>query len=234
MYERNGAMESANEATGELTKVYHIDQFSGTTRVRSPQGTRLTAKLGISCVLEALGEFAPNGHPTILSSTQLSLKNEVTGKIIKFEAHELTEVAKLLEHFAIFKEAPVPPKKEAPLLDEVFDTPAHELHGAPAWILENSDFKPKVIGDDGSIVLDFCPLEMKSKYVVNGKAEPDKANAWGYAVNLGNRAFGWAVLIDPETVLVTGIEGKKHSKHRTLLSALFRLSSHLQDLMEKD
>lgn len=212
-------------------------------RIReSGQGLRVTrrAKGGASVLLPpaaddalaALAVFAPQGNPTLDPATQLSLVDPRTGRSLSFRASSLTAVAELVSSFAVLEAVPeivVEPVAER-LPEAIFET-RPLADGAPDWIRGNPDFRPVLAEDDGRIVLRFTGVEMdpKSKYQVAGKSEAGEAPKWGYEVFADGTPFGWVVLLAPGEVLVTGIAGGKHSKHRTIRSAMFRLSSHLAD-----
>lgn len=115
-----------------------------------------------------------------------------------------------------------------PLPEALFEKPPVPSEEAPEWIVGNPEFKSRHVVDDGDIVLDFTAVKMnaKSKYQVDGAA--DHGERWGYRVTAKGRPFGWVVMLEPGTVLVTGAGANKYTKHRSLMSAMFRLSSYIQ------
>jgi hypothetical protein len=148
----------------------------------------------------------------------------------------MQDIASLFSAFALIRETTTEDlegRERASLPDAVFRPQKRDPTLVPDWIASNSELKPTLVEDDGRIVLSFTSLRMdrKSRYLVHGKCEsggiPDY---WGYEVSADGRSFGWVVLMEPGVVLVTGAGNNKYSKHRTVTSAMFRLSSHLRGM----
>jgi hypothetical protein len=95
------------------------------------------------------------------------------------------------------------------------------------WILAMPGFDKRIVDEEGKFVLDFVPLRMASKFEVQGRCEPGDADLWGFEITVGDAPFGYLCPIDPGTTILTGVPGRRHSKHVGLVSAMIRLASHV-------
>lgn len=230
-----GATGEAVEACPELSEVYNFKCVRDTLRIRAPDRTTVSVSSDCDRALTALSVFAPSGLATVDRHSNLSLVDTATGRAVEFPARHVKDIASLISAFAVIREAKTEElmgSKPLSLPDAVFDPPSRDLSLVPDWIASNSDFKPTLVEDDGRIVLSFTALRMnqKSKYLVEGRCEGGIPDQWGYEVTADRQPFGWVVLMEPGVVLVTGAGNNKYSKHRTVTSAMFRLSSHLRGM----
>lgn len=219
----------------ELSEVYNFKCVKDTLRIRAPDKTTVSVSSDCDPALKALSIFAPSGLATVDRHSNLSLMDIATGRAVEFPARHVKDIASLFSAFAVMREAKteeITGGKPLSLPDAVFDPPARDLSLVPDWIASNPDFKATLVEDDGRIVLSFAALKMnsKSKYLVDGRCVNGVPDYWGYEVTADGQPFGWVVLMAPGTVLVTGAGNTKYSKHRTVTSAMFRLSSHLSGM----
>jgi hypothetical protein len=229
--EGNSSVEAATVCL-ELSDVYNFKCVRDTLRIRAPDKTTVSVSSDCDPALMALSVFAPSGLATVDRHSNLSLMDIATGRAVEFPARHVKDIASLFSAFAVIREAKTEELtggKPLSLPDAVFDPPARDLSLVPDWIASNPDLKPTLVEDDGRIVLSFTALKMnpKSKYLVDGKCENGIPDHWGYEVTADGKPFGWVVLMEPGTVLVTGVGNNKYSRHRTIIAAKFRLSSHL-------
>jgi hypothetical protein len=216
---------------GIVLEGYEVTTTTGRVKLRGPgDATATVAREAQDKAIEALALFAPKGKGTLRPEDELSLTTD-GGMTLRFRADVLGDVASVVRAFAVVHEQ----KEEAgavtaPTVPEIVFAPKPSQAEAPGWITDNPDYKPRLVGDDGAFVLEFTPLAMneKRRYMVERKVDPDEAEFWGYEVLADGRRFGWVVLMEPGVVLVTGCADRPHSKHRTLLAAMIRISSILQ------
>ncbi|MDW9478746.1 hypothetical protein GOB57_08515 [Sinorhizobium meliloti] len=237
MFDENGSLSRKAESISlDLTQVYGIKYGKDTIRIRAPDKKTLSVPRECDAALAALSVFAPDGVATVDAHSRLSIVEVGTGRTVEFQARHVRDIGSLLSAFAIAREAGKRAEPTAsgpsPLPAVIFSPPSRDLSTVPEWIADNPDLKPTLVEDDGRIVLSFAPLRMssKSKYLVEGRCESGVPDYWGYEVSADGHPFGWVVLMDPATVLVTGAGTARHSKHRNIRSAMFRLSSHLDGL----
>ena len=230
--ETRAAKGAARPVTDDISGIYSIKYIKDNIRIRSPQNRTVTISSGFNNFLQALETFAPDGNPSLSPGSRLSLTDSFTGRSLEFSASDMLDVAALITSLAVGggeteRSTKTDPK---PLPSVLFEQPEQPPADIPAWISANPDLKPRLVVDDGLIVLDFTALRMnqKSKYQVEGRCPSGNSGNWGYEVTAGGKPCGWVVLLEPGSVLVTGIDGAKHSKHRSVMSAMFRLSTHLQ------
>lgn len=234
MFEKDAGVSGKDEPGGQdLAEIYNIRYIRDTMRIRAPDKTTMSVPSDCEAALVALSVFAPTGVATIEARSNLSLMEIATGRTVEFQAQHVADIAGLVSAFAVVRETPRVAKQEAPpppLPEAIFDAPAQDPATVPAWIAENPDLKPTLVEDDGRLVLSFVPLRVssKSKYIVEGRSTGGVPDYWGYEVSADGQPFGWVALMDPGTVLVTGVAAARYSKHRNIRSAMFRLSSHLE------
>nr|WP_250808030.1 hypothetical protein [Neorhizobium tomejilense] len=222
----------------DISEIYSIRHGRDSIRIVSPEKKTLTINSRNDVYIQALSQFAPMGLPTLRPECQMALVEAASGRSIEFKAIEFSDIAAVMAAFCVGEErapeAKSPPAEPTPLPDILFEEKPAPKGGIPEWISANPDFKRNLVIDEGKIVLDFTALRMnaKQKYSVDGRAANETGEVWGYEVLAKGRHFGWVVLLEPNCVLVTGVSTAKHSKHRTVMSAMFRLSSHLQAVEE--
>jgi hypothetical protein len=232
MFEKAAGV-SVKASGQDLAEIYSIKFVRDTMRIRSPDTTTVSVSRNCESAFAALAVFAPTGVGTIDCHSNLALIEVATGRTVEFSAHQVLDIANLVSAFAISRNTASTTGEDAvPLSDAVFGSPPQNIATVPTWITENPDFKPTLVEDDGRLVLSFAPLRVsaKSKYLVEGRSESGAPDYWGYEVSADGRPFGFVALLEPGTVLVTGVEAQKYSKHRNIRSAMFRLSSHIASL----
>lgn len=215
----------------DISDRYSIRHVRDNIRIRSAENKAATISSRNTSFIAALSAFSPLGIPSLTPYTVMELVIKETGAKIEFPASEIVDVATLVSTFGIGDRVEPETMREPPHLpDALFERPRKSPPEIPAWITDNPEFKPHLVVDDGDIALEFTPLHMnqKSKYRVDGRAEQGSGDAWGYEVSAMGKPFGWIVLLDPQCVLVTGVDDNKHTKHRTITSAMFRLSTYKQ------
>jgi hypothetical protein len=228
----------AENCIPDISATYSIRHVRDTVRIMSPDKKTVVLPDDSHAFIQTLSTFAPLGLATLRPDGQLAIVEAGSGRSVEFLAKELVHVAAVMSAFCVIEErqpiVELPLMEPTPLAEALFRETAVSEVGMPAWISGNPDFKRNLAIDEGEIVLDFAPLEMskKVKNAVEGRASPETADAWGYEVHARGNHFGWVVLLDPHNVLVTGVGDTKCSKHRTVMSAMFRLSSHLQAMEE--
>lgn len=233
MFEKDaGVAGKAESISLDLGEIYSIKCIRDTMRIKAPDKTTLSVPCDCEAALVALSVFAPTGVATISARSNLSLVETSTGRTVDFPAQHVKDIASLVSAFAVVRETAetaLSGEKPMALPGVIFDPPSRDLSTVPTWIAENPDFKPTLVEDDGRIVLSFAPLRVssRSKYLIDSRCESGVPDYWGYEVQADGQPFGWVVLMEPGTVLVTGAGSTAYSKHRNIRSAMFRLSSHL-------
>lgn len=215
----------------DISDRYSIRHVRDNIKIRSPENKAATISSHNTSFIAALSAFSPLGTPSLTPDTLMELVIKETGVNIEFPASEIVDVATLVSTFGIGDRVEPEVTSEPPHLpDAMFEPPRKSSVEIPSWITDNPEFKPHLVVDDGDLTLEFTPLHMnqKSKYRVDGRAEQGSGDAWGYEVSAMGKPFGWIVLLDPQCVLVTGVDDNKHTKHRTITSAMFRLSTYKQ------
>ena len=182
----------------------------------------------IDDVLAAVEAF--NG--SVSPNEMFEITRLTDGATSRFHISSIGEMARVLLFLASIGQPPAKTSVETPEIAQgVFAPLDGAMDVAPEWIASDPSLPPRLADDELGFVLDFRSLNMDKmrKFEVQGASTPGCGEGWGYEVSSKEGVkVGWVLLHEPGVFVVTGFYGKKHTKHRNIVSAMIRVGTHIR------
>jgi hypothetical protein len=173
-----------------------------------------------------------NLFETIKPGSLFRLVDVFSEKSVSFEIDALADISAAVRAFSIRRIAEETPAAapEPIVLPPVSKEASERLAVAPKWIRDMQEVKASLVGDDGDFTLQFMPLKCSdvAKHSVESPAADCSVPTWGYEVTRPSGHFGWIIIESEKSFVVSGFGERKSSSHRTLDSAMIRISSFIQ------